>query len=378
VRVTAQLIDVETDQALWAETYERDFQDLLVLQSEVARAVAREIEVAVTPEETTRLASARPVNPEAHEAYLKGRVYWSRLTPQDLQTALEYFHLALEKDTNYAPAHTGIAAVWAARAQYGLVLPHDAYAEAKAATTTALELDDTLAEAHDLLATILTWYEWDWPAAEREFRRAIDLNPNYAHTRAFYSLLLTWMGRPQEGRAQIERALELDPFNSLFQALLAKELVWQRQYDEAISQARKVLSMQPGSPDAHGDLAKALYKKGMHEEELAERRESLVLAGYPEVVEALDRGYAEGGYSRAMYLASETLAARSQRAYVPSLKIAQWYALAKENDLALDWLERAYEDRAPQLVAINVDPDWDGLRDDPRFQDLLRRMNLPE
>jgi len=378
VRITARLIHAKTDQHLWTESYERDLRDVLSLQSELARAISQEIKVKLTSQEDALLAGARPVNPEAYEAYLKGRFHWYKLSPAGLDTAMKYFQLALEKDPNYALAHAGIASVWAARAQYGLVPPHDAYAEAKTATTTALELDDTLAEAHGLLAAVLTWYEWDWPAGEREYRRAIDLNPNQALTRALYSTLLTGMGRPQEGRAQIERALELDPFNSLFQALLAKELVWQRQYDEAIAQARKVLSMQPRSKDAHRDLASALYKKGMHEEELAARRESFVLDGYPEVVEALDRGYAEGGYSRAMRLASETLAARSQRAYVPSLKIAEWYALAGENDLALDWLEKAYDDRAPQLVFINVAPRWDVLRDDPRFQDLLRRMNIPE
>ena len=196
VRITVQLIDVETDQALWAESYERDFQDLLVLQSEVARTVAREIEVAVTPEESDLLASARPVNPEAYENYLKGVFHWQKLTPPDLDTALSYFELALEKDPDYASAYVGIANVWASRNQAGLVPAREATPIQKASVLKALELDDSLAEAHLALALLETWVEWDWPSGERAFERAIELKPNGANARAWYSHFLNIVGRP--------------------------------------------------------------------------------------------------------------------------------------------------------------------------------------
>ena len=192
VRITAQLIDVETDQALWAESYERDFQDLLVLQSEVARAVAREIEVAVTPEESDLLASARPVNPEAYENYLKGVFHWQKLTPPDLDTALSYFELALEKDPDCVPAYVGIARVWAGRRQFGYVSARAATPLEKAAVLKALKLDDSLSEAHHALAIHETWGEWDWPSAEQAFERAIELNPNYAEALAWDVTTKRW------------------------------------------------------------------------------------------------------------------------------------------------------------------------------------------
>jgi tetratricopeptide (TPR) repeat protein len=190
VRITTQLIDVERDQHLWAETYERNFQDLLVLQSEVAQAVAREIQVAVSPEERARLASARPVNPEAYEVYLKGVFHWQKLTPSDLDTALCYFELTLEKDPEYAPAHVGVARAWAGRRQMGFVPANEATPREREAVLKALELDESLAEAHHALAIHKTWGEWDWPSAQRAFERAIELNSNYAEARAYYSHFL--------------------------------------------------------------------------------------------------------------------------------------------------------------------------------------------
>ncbi|MDA2930532.1 protein kinase, partial [Acidobacteria bacterium AH-259-O06] len=376
VRITAQLIHGTTDEHLWAESYARDLHDVLTLQAEVARAIAQEIQVAVTPEETRRLASAHPVNPEAYEAYLKGRFHWYKLSPEHFDAALEYFQLALEKDPNYALAHQGIADIWLSRGDSGIVSPREAFPKAKTALLKAMELDDTLAEVHVSLANLRFIYEWDWGGAETEFQRAIQLNPNYADVRLFYSDFLISMRRPEEAMAEIERALELDPFNFFFQCFFGWHLVYLRRYDDAIARLRKTLRTEPNFSSAHLGLWGAFYQKRMYEEALAEAKKFFAVLGESEVAEALAHGYAESGYPGAMSLAAEKLAAPSNLTYVPAIRIARLYAHAEEREQALEWLEKAYEQRETPLVHLSVGWDWDPLRSDPRFQDLLRRMGL--
>ncbi len=377
VRITAQLIHATTDTHLWAERYERDLQDVLLLQSEVARAIAREIQLAVTPEETRRLASARRVNPEAHEAYLRGRFHWYKLTRRDLDTAMGYFQLALEKDPKYALAYAGIAYVWLSRGETGVVAPHEAFPKAKVAALEAIELDDTLADVHEMLGNIRRAYEWNWGGAESELQRAIELNPNSAEARLFYADFLISVGRLEEWGAEIERALELDPLNFFIQCFYGWHLVYLRRYDEAILQLRKVLSREANFPAAHLGLWGAFWQKQMYAEALAEAQEFHALVGYTEVTEALARGYAEAGYPGAMRLAAEKLATRSNLTHIPAIRIARLYAHAGEKDRALEWLEKAYEEREGPLSRLSVVWDWDSLRDDPRFEGLLRRMNFP-
>ena len=297
VRITAQLIDIQTETALWGETYERNFRDLLVLQSEVARAVAEEIEVAVTPEERRRLASARSVNPEAHEAYLTGLAHYYKLTPQDTETAISYFELALEKDPEYALAYVGIARVWGGRNQMGYVPPSEAVPLWEKAALKALELDDSLAEAHSAFASLKTWGEWDWPMAEEAFERAIELNPNDAYARTAYSHFLNIVGRPDEAMAKIERALELDPLNPFSHTFYGVNLNFVRRYDDAIPEFRIALRLTPGLWFAHEGLSQALHFKGSVEEAIAEWKSYLSARGDVEGEAALTEGYAEGGYA---------------------------------------------------------------------------------
>ena len=376
VRITAQLINATTQELLWANRYERQLGDVLSLQNEIVEAITREMNLQLTSGEQARLASARTVNPEAHEAYLRGQFHWRRLSPADLETALGYFELALEKDPDYALAYTGISRVWAGRQQRALVSPREATPKAKAAAVKAIELDNTLAETHHALAIVRTWSEWDWEGGEIAFQRAIELNPNYPEARAYYSDFLTIMGRHDEAMAQIERALELDPFNALYQALYSNVLLGVRRYDDAIAQSRKAFKMSPGLWFAQGNIFLSLHLKGAYEEALAEQKKLIDLLGDSEVAEALDRGYAQGGYRGAMRLAAETLAARSRRTHTLALVVSGLYLRAGENDLALEWLERAFADRDPNLPYLGG-PHSDSLRDDPRFQDLMRRMNLP-
>ncbi len=378
VRITAQLIQVRDQTHLWAESYDRELQDVLFLQSEVARAIAREIRVVVTPEEARRLAKARRVNPEPYEAYLKGRFYWYKQTQKDLDTALEYFQFAVEKDPNYALAYVGIAYVWLSRGEAGVVPPHEAFPKVKAAALKAGELDDTLAEVHEILANVRFCYEWEWGGAETGFQRAIELNSNYADAHFFYSDFLIAMGRLEEARTEIERALDLDPLNFFLQCFFGWHLVYLRRYDEAILQLRKSLTREANSPALHLGLWGAFWQKQMYEEALAEAQSYHALLGYSEVAEALARGSAEADYPGAMSLAAEKLAVRSEQTYVPALRIARLYAHAGEKDRALEWLGKAYQEREPPLVRLNIFWDWDRLRSDPRFHSLLRRMKFPE
>ena len=375
VRITAQLIQASTDQHLWAESYQRDLRSVLALQGEIASAIADKVRAAVTPNERTRLASARPVNPEAYDAYLKGMQSLYKSTPQDNDTALEYFDQALKKDPNYAPAYAGIAWLWAGSEKLGYTAPREAGPKAKAAALKAIELDSTLAHAHSALALVNYFYEWDWAGAEAEFRRAIELDPNEPGTRALYSFFLIIMKRPEEGMAEIQRALELDPLNSWFQAVHADDLVLVGRDDEAMVQYRKALRTSSGITWAHEALSAILFRKAKYEESLAEMKG--YYAGDREMEEALTQGPAQSGYRAVMKRAADILAARDRKTYVSPDEAAALYAMAGEKDQALAWLEKGIEVHDPSMPEYSLDPVFETLRNTPRFQALLRRMNLP-
>jgi serine/threonine protein kinase/Tfp pilus assembly protein PilF len=375
--VTAQLIRAATDTHVWAESYERDFRDVLTLQGELAQAITREIKVAVTPEETRNMARARPVNSEAYEAYLQGRFRYHTLSRESLNSALQYFQLALEKDPNYALAYVGIADAWESLTDTGFIARQEAWPKAHEALSKALQLDDTLPEAHITSANLKT-SEWDWSGAEKEFQRAIQLNPNSADAHFFYSDFLITMKRVPEWRVEMQRALELDPPNFFYQCFNGWHLLYQHRPDEAITQLRQVLAVQPDFSSAHLGLWGAFYQKGNFGEALAEAKKFFEVLHDQEVADALARGYAEGGYTRAMHLGAEVMAARAKRTHVPGVRVARLYAHAGEKVRAMEWLEKAYADREVPLVHLPVFWDWDSLRDDARFQDLLRRMKLPQ
>src|SRR5208337_2124855 len=377
VRITAQLIRAATDTHLWAESYERDARDVLTLQGEVARSVAREINVTLTPEESAHLSRDRPLNLEVYEAYLKGQSHWYWLSREHLDTALEYFQLALQKDPNYALAHVGVANVWMMRGDSGWMPPSEAFPKAKASVSRALELDDSLAEAHITLANIESLYDHDWPAAEREFRRGIELGSNSADGHFAYADFLISMKRVDEWSKEINRTLDLDPFNPFFQCFYGWQLIYVQRYDEAIAQLSKVLATEPDFSSAHMGLWGAYYKKGMHDEALAEAIKFFVVLHDGEVADALTHGYTEGGYARAMHRGAEVLAERSKRTHVPAVRIARLYAHAGDKDEVLRWLKKAYDERETPLLHLGVAWDWDLLRTDPRFQELLRSMRFP-
>jgi len=375
VRITAQLIHAGSDTHVWAESYDRDFADVLLVQSEIARAIAREIHVAITPEEAKRLTRARRVNPEAYEAYLKGQFHWYKLSREHLDTALKYFEVSLAKDASDPLAYVGIAGVWCSRGDCGLLPPREAYPKAKAAALKAIELDDSLAEAHISMGMIRA-AEWNWDEATKEYGRATELTPNSADAHFFLSDLAISRGHPQEWKTHIDRALKLDPLNFFFQCFYGWQLLYLRRYDEAIAELRKALRTEPNLPAAHLRLWSAYYGKGVHEEAVAAAKTFFETLGDKEVVQALHRGYTDAGYSGAMRLAAETLTERSRFTYVQPTQIARLYAHAGDRDHALEWLEKAYEERLIAMVHLGVDLDWSSLHSESRFQDLVRRVNL--
>jgi adenylate cyclase len=355
---------------------------VLVLQGEVARAIAGELQGALTPEQTSQLAEARPVDPDAYDAYLKGSFHWKELTPENLVTAQRYFERALEKDPEYAPAYEGLAWVWLARNQFFITPPDEARPQVNAAALRAIELDDRSAGAHEALAVARYTIDCDWAGSEEEFRRALELDPDRANTHAYFAHLLVFTGRPDEAVPHSERAVELDPFNALFHSLCAATLYMDRRYDDALAAARTALEIQPGEGISHDAVYDSLYAKATRDEDLALQRGRI--AHDPELAAAFDQGLAKGGSRGAMRAVAELLAARweeSGGAPGPGggpFYIGMWYNFAGEYDRQIDWLEEAFEVRDPNLPYIAPWPTSDALRSDPRFQDLLRRMNLPQ
>ncbi|HEY5545379.1 MAG TPA: protein kinase [Gemmatimonadaceae bacterium] len=374
-RVNVQLIAGATEQPLWSEQYDRDLQDLLALQDTVTRAIVGQIRVKLTPDEQSRLMQARSVNPEAHDAYLKGRFHWQRLTRQELETAERYFLQALEKDSSYALAYGGLGTVWALRCNLGIVPCREAIPQWKAAASKADELDPDAPEVQAQLAGIKLYAEWDWPGAERALQRAIGLDPSNPVLRVWYAEFLQGVaGRAEDGLVEMRRALELDPHNATQQAWVGQALLFAGRYDETIAYLQGLLERDPNAPLAHGFLQTAFERTGRYEDAMAVWRQTL---RNREIADTIERAYAGGGYRGAMRLRAELAIRASQRSYVMPSTVARYYAAARENELAMDWLEKAYDEHEMQLVRLKGSPHWTTLHDEPRFQALLRRMAFP-
>ncbi len=377
VRITAQLIEAVTDRNLWAGSYEREVQDVLSVQSGVARAITQEVAARLRPQEQTHLSAARPVNPEAHEAYLLGRYFWNKRTEEGLKKALGFFQQAIGKDSNYAPAYAGIADYYNVLPFYSRQRPEEVFARAKDAALTALKLDETLAEGHAALAYVRAYYDWNWPAAETEFRRALELNPSYAGAHHSYSRFLTAMGRHEEALAELKRAQELDPLSLLLKANLGMIYYFTRQYDQAIAQVQKTIELDSTFPVAHWGLGLAYEQKGMHRDAIVAIEKSISLAGRdPNFIASLGHVYAMRGMRREVQQIIDELAREARRSYVSSYHVALLYAGLGEKDRAFDWLDKAAVERSGLLIYLNMDPRLDNLRSDQRFQGLLRRVGL--
>lgn len=384
VRITAQLIRGATDQHLWAESYERDLRDILGLQDEVAHAIAEQVESKLRPQNQMRPEHHGPVKPEAYEAYLKGIYYWNKRTPESLNKSAEYFQQAIAQDPAYAPAYVGLAEFYQASGRYGVLTPKESLPNAKAAAMKALEIDSSLAEAHTALASALVT-DYDWKAAETEFRRALELNPGSARVHYYYSFLfLNPLGRHTEAISEMQRARELDPLSPLINASLGDTFFLAGQSDKAIQQCLRTLEMEPHFGGAHVYLAWAYQQKGMFEKAVTEMQEAVTNSGdsrmeaSPQEVSQLARAYALAGRRTEALQVLEKLNQLSKRLYVSSYDRATVYIALGERDRALAELQHAYEERSERLPWLNVDTRFEELHSDPRFQDLLHRLNFPQ
>jgi TolB-like protein/tetratricopeptide (TPR) repeat protein len=375
VRITAELIHVIDQTQIWADTYERDLSGILSVQSQVAQSVAKALAVKLLPAEQARLASARTVNPEAYDAYLKGSSLWKTMKPADLDAAQRSFELALEKDPSYAPAYEGLTWVWLVRQQMEIIPPGEAGPKAKAAALQALALDKNSAEAHEAMASVMTWSDWDWAGAEPEWQRALELNPNGANAHAYYAHFLAQRGRADEGLRHSELAIKLDPFNALYHGMHGMVLTYLRRFDDAMAAARTAISIRSDMRVPFSVMQYVYMVKGMRDEQLADQR--LRIANDPERIAAFERGLAEGGYEGAQRGIADVLAARYAKSqYHNAPGVALRYLDAGDNDRAIEWLQKAYDVHDPELAYSGMPP-WDRLRDDPRYQALLRRIGLP-
>jgi serine/threonine-protein kinase len=375
--IQAELVEGDKGSQLWGGQYNRKLSDILAVQEEISREISEKLRLRLTGQEITRLAKRPTTNTEAYQLYLQGRFYWNKRTEDGLKKSIEYLNEAIARDPTYALAYAGVADCYVVLADHQYVRPSEAFPKAKAAALKALEIDESLAEAHNALASMLEEYDWDWSGAEREYKRAIALNPNYATAHQWYSLYLARTGRLEEALAENKIAKGLDPLSLIIQQNTALFLYYARQYDEAIEAARKVLEMDPNFIGAHFQLAAVYEQKRMYQDSVAERQKGFLLDSDPERAAAWAKGYSAAGFRGAAERDIELLKQRMKRRYASPVDLALDYRRLGDKEQAFAWLEKAYQERASVLSYLKADPLWDPLRSDPRFQNLVRRIGLP-
>lgn len=377
VRITANLVQASPERHLWAESYERDLRDVLALQGDVASAIAREIQIKLTPQERSRLVSSSAVNPEAYQHYLKGRYFWNRRTQEGLKRAVEHFNEAIALDQKYALAYAGVAECYLPLAYLGYAPSNQALTTAKTAAAKALEIDETVAEAHAALGAAIMFQEWDWAGSEKEFKRAIELNPGYATAHSWYAQHLLAMGRLREGLEESKRAQKLDPFSLIINSGLAHRLYWARQYDQAIEQSQKTIELDPNFALGHWDLGLDYEQTGAPGQAIAEMTKAVSLSESNSLMMAgLGHAYAVSGNRAAALKIARELEKRSHVEYVDPYALALVYAGLAEKDQAFAYLEKAYDQRSPLFSFLSVEQMLDPVRSDPRFQKLVHRVGL--
>jgi TolB-like protein/DNA-binding winged helix-turn-helix (wHTH) protein/Tfp pilus assembly protein PilF len=379
VRITAQLIQAPADTHMWAQSYDEDIQDTLALQSKVARDITEQIQVTLNRQEQAALVKSAPVNPQAYEAYLKGRYFWNKRTEDGLTKAIEYFRHAIELDPTYAQAYSGLADSYALSGdwEYGILSPQDAFTQAKAAATKALALDDSLSEAHTSLAFALDLYGWNWNAAEEEYKLAIKLNPGYATAHHWYAWHLLVLGHNSEGISELRKAKSLDPLSLIISADMADAMCIAHLYNESVQESKKTLELDPGFAVAHYELGQALSQKHMYNEATNEFQKAIDLSGHSAAFDSnLAYVYALSGHKEAATKIAKTLEARHDQTPSADANIALIYLGLDDQDSAMTWLNRAYEARFNPSILLR--PAFDPLRSDARFRDLLRRIGIQQ
>jgi eukaryotic-like serine/threonine-protein kinase len=378
VRINAQLIDAASDRHLWAQDYERDARDVLSLQREVARSIAREIRLTLTPLEQARLSDTTTVDPAAHDDYLKGRYYWNKWTEEGFELALRYFGQAIERDPQYAPAYSALASAYSTLAYFGAMAPRDAAPRSRAAASDALEIDETEAEAHVALGMTALFYDRDWPSARRELERSIELNPGSATAHQAYAIYQMWMGNFERASAEIARARRLDPLSLVINADESWVFFFARRYGQAIERALATLELEADFFSAHWALGRTYTQQGSFAAAITELEAAADLSmRSPLVLGSLGEAYAKAGRTRQARQVLDELLRLSERRYVSPVAVAAVHIGLGDTDSAFEWIERAIEERDGPVVYLNVDPLYDDLRSDSRFDAAARRIGLP-
>ena len=387
-RISAQLIRVSDQTHLWAQNYERELNDLLEIENELGKAIARQVQVNLTPQQETDLSKMRTVNPDAYDLYLQGRFYWNQRNPAAIKESIAYLQQATVQDPNFALAYVGLADAYNIGNILGAYSPKNSLPKAKEAATKALALDPSLAEAHAALGMVKSHYEFDLPGAQREFLKAIELNPNSAYAHLFYSnCYLSPMGRMSEAIAENQRALELDPLSLPINNFMGMTYMFAENYEKAYQQFQHTIAMDPTFPLAHQYFSWLLVTMGRFEESIKENQKSELLSGSsPEdaaaeaamMLQAFKTGGEKGFYQKNLEQTLQTLKQSGGESADPT-GVASAYALVGDKDRAFKWLDKAYAERDGQdIMLLKCVPPFKSLHGDPRFIDLLRRLGLPE
>ena len=376
VRITALLIDAATDDHLWAEGYERDLKDILGIQSEVAEAIAHQIEVTLTPQDQARLAQRRQVDPEAHESYLKGRFHWNQRSVTSMVRGVDYFTEAIEKDPTYASAYVGLADSYNLLGYYSDRPPNEVYPKAKAAASKAVEIDDSIAEAHASFGYSQLFYDWDWDAAEESFKKSIELNPAYASAHQWYGWHHTVMERFDDAIEAMRRARLEDPLSLIINDHLGLCLALAGRHDDAIEQLRETQSLNPAYALAHQRLGSVYLRLGDLDKAIEEYRQAVEKSDGRVAVGRLGLAYGRSGREEEALGVLARLNDDAAHRYLSPLEVALVHTGLDHTDRAFESLERAYEDRTSDLVRFNLYPWSDAMRSDPRFAHLKERIGL--
>jgi DNA-binding winged helix-turn-helix (wHTH) protein/TolB-like protein/tetratricopeptide (TPR) repeat protein len=379
IRVTVRLVRVEDGATLWTYQFDEKMTDIFQLQDSISERIAGVLALRLTGEEKQRLTKHHTENTEAYQLYLLGRYHLNRLTDDGFLKSLEYFQQAIEKDPNFALAHAGVASSYNALGGFNVRPPKEVYPKARSAALAALNLDPLLAQVHTELAMVNFGFDWDWAGAEREFKRALEINPSDSNARYFYSFYLVSMGQFDNAVAEMRKAQELDPVSLAKLTGLGQVLLLARRYDEALEQCRKALEMDPNLGFAHWLLGLAYMYKGSYEPAILALQKSIPLSGdSPDEPAALVHAYALSGKRTEARKILEELKQQAKRSYISPGTLADLYFLIGDKDQAFALLEKAYEERDNMVILLKVDPYFDPLRSDPRFADLVRRVGFPE
>jgi serine/threonine-protein kinase len=375
--ISTELVAVADGTQLWGEKYNRQLSDIFSVQDEMAQEISDKLRFKLSGDEQKRMTKRHTENTEAYQLYLKGRYFWNKRTQEGLRKGMEFFRQAIDLDPNYALAYAGLADSYSFLGLHRVVAPREILPQAKAAAQKALAIDDSLAEAHTSLAYVKMIYDWDWLATEKEYKRSLKLNPNDALTHSYYAQYLSALGRLDEAIQEIKRAQELDPLSSIINSLVAYMFLLSRRYDETLEHIRKALILDPDFFWAHTGLGWLYEQKGQFQEAIAAHDKAVQLTkGTMGTLAASGRAHALSGNAEEAERVIRELMDESRQSYVVPFDIATIYAGLGRNDEAFAWLDKAYEARYGWLIWLNVEPRWDGLRSDPRFADLVRRIGL--